>query len=226
MLPPTPFNTILGQWINQSYNAWLNYGNRNASSVYTNEDIGKSYGAACSSAIAISLGIRYALSGITAKSTGAKLISINAVSAFAACASAGYLNAWFMRQTEMKKGIELFHPKTGEIMTELGPSKIAAKRAVEQTAISRIMLNVTILLPPVLLLMIEKARLMPKNKYALEFVNFSVLLCELYFAVPTGIAMFPVRGEINASELEPEFQNFKDETTGELIKVFLFNKGL
>ena len=33
---PTPFNTILWQWINQTYNAALNYGNRNASSNYTN----------------------------------------------------------------------------------------------------------------------------------------------------------------------------------------------
>ena len=54
------------------------------------------------------------------------------------------------------------------------------------------MLNVTILLPPALLIGIEKARLMPKNKYAVEMVNFTVLLIELYFAVPTGIAMFPI----------------------------------
>jgi len=33
---PTPFNTVLWQWINQTYNAALNYGNRNASSNYTN----------------------------------------------------------------------------------------------------------------------------------------------------------------------------------------------
>ena len=58
---PTPFNTIFWQWINQTYNAWLNYGNRNASSTYTNEDIGKSYVAACTSSIAIGLGIRRAL---------------------------------------------------------------------------------------------------------------------------------------------------------------------
>jgi len=29
---PTPLNTIFWQWINQTYNATLNYGNRNASS--------------------------------------------------------------------------------------------------------------------------------------------------------------------------------------------------
>ena len=32
---PTPFNTIFWQWLNQTYNAALNYENRNASSVYT-----------------------------------------------------------------------------------------------------------------------------------------------------------------------------------------------
>ena len=29
---PTPFNTIFFQWLNQTYNAGLNYANRNASS--------------------------------------------------------------------------------------------------------------------------------------------------------------------------------------------------
>jgi len=29
---PTPFNTVFWQWVNQTYNAGFNYGNRNASS--------------------------------------------------------------------------------------------------------------------------------------------------------------------------------------------------
>ena len=32
LAPPSPMNTIFWQWINQTYNAGLNYGNRNASS--------------------------------------------------------------------------------------------------------------------------------------------------------------------------------------------------
>jgi hypothetical protein len=32
MTPVTPFNTVFWQWINQTYNAGMNYGNRNASS--------------------------------------------------------------------------------------------------------------------------------------------------------------------------------------------------
>ena len=99
---PTPFNTVFWQWVNQTYNAFLNYGNRNASSKYTNEDIIKSYLAACGSSLTISLAIRKALSSRTKGVTGAKAYIFNATSSFFACASAGFINAWFMRQTEME----------------------------------------------------------------------------------------------------------------------------
>jgi hypothetical protein len=113
---PTPFNTILWQWINQTYNATLNYGNRNASSNYTEKDIAKSYGAACVSSIAVALGIRKALEGKTKHMKGSKLVIFNSISAFFACSTAGFLNAYFMRQTEMQTGIDVVDPETGEII--------------------------------------------------------------------------------------------------------------
>ena len=58
VVAPTPVNTILGQCVNQTYNAMVNYGNRNASSVYTAADIGKSYTCAVSSSIIVALAIR------------------------------------------------------------------------------------------------------------------------------------------------------------------------
>ena len=94
---PTPFNTIFWQWINQTYNAALNYQNRNASSLYSTEDIAKSYAIATTSAIGISLGVRKAVDPIAKKSSGGRLVMLNAVSSFLACAAAGYLNAYFMR---------------------------------------------------------------------------------------------------------------------------------
>jgi hypothetical protein len=36
---PTPVNIIFWQWINQTYNAGLNYGNRNASSKQTTGEL-------------------------------------------------------------------------------------------------------------------------------------------------------------------------------------------
>jgi len=98
---PTPFNTIFWNWANQTYNASFNYGNRNATSLYTTEDIMKGYSAAVTSSVIVALSIRKALSGKTNNLKGAKLIVYNSISSFFACATAGYLNAWFMRSTEL-----------------------------------------------------------------------------------------------------------------------------
>ena len=199
---PTPFNTIFWQWINQTYNAALNYANRNASSKYTTEDITKSYIAACTSSITISLGIRRLLASRTAGVSGAKGYIYNAFSSFFACASAGFLNAWFMRQTEMEKGINVLDPETHE---SYGLSKRCAYNAVLQTSISRIFLNVTIFFPPIALYFIEKRRLMPKNPVLRTGVEAFFISLELYFAVPIGIALYPRMGKVEASNLEPEF---------------------
>jgi uncharacterized membrane protein len=94
---PTPTNIIFFQWLNQTYNASLNYANRNASSNYTMKDIGISYGIATSSAICVGLGVRKLLEKQTAKSTGSRLVYLNALSSFIAVAIAGFLNAYFMR---------------------------------------------------------------------------------------------------------------------------------
>jgi len=219
---PTPFNTIFWQWINQTYNAFLNYGNRNASSVYTTQDIFKSYSIACASSITVGLAIRKLLAKRSAAATGASLIVLNSVGSFFACASAGFMNAWFMRQTEMNKGISVLDPETEE---PLGKSKDCAYHAVLQTAISRIFLNVTIFVPPFFLLAIERMRLMPKNFYLKTLVEGLLISLELYFAVPLGIAIYPRMGTIEADKLEEEFQGLKNKK-GEVIREFIFNKGL
>ena len=94
---PTPFNTILGQWANQTYNAMVNYGNRNASSVYTKQDIAKSYSCAVASSIGVALAIRKLVAMKFGAVKGAKGILLNSVSAFFAVSTAGFLNAYLMR---------------------------------------------------------------------------------------------------------------------------------
>ncbi len=120
--------------------------------------------------------------------TGARLILLNSVSSFFACAAAGFLNAYFMRQTELKKGINVINPETNETV---GLSKKCAHKAVMQTSISRIFLVVTIFLPPLCLLGVEKVWLMPHNFYFKTLVEAAFLTGELYLAVPVGIALFP-----------------------------------
>jgi len=97
MAAPTPFNTIFWQWVNQTYNATLNYGNRNASSQYTMQDIAKSYAMACGASITLALGVRKAMNPLTKGATGAKLMVFNTAGSFIGCSTAGFLNAWFMR---------------------------------------------------------------------------------------------------------------------------------
>ena len=124
---PTIFNTICWQWINQTYNAMLNYANRNATSTYTRKDIATSYFIASTSSISVALTVRRLLKSRTAAAKGATLYMLNSFGSFVACASAGFLNAWFMRQTEIKKGIDVLDPETGEVM---GKSQKAARKAV------------------------------------------------------------------------------------------------
>lgn len=103
----------------------------------------------------------------------------------------------------MQKGISVLHPETGK---DLGKSKKCAREAVVNTAISRIFLNVTIFLPPIALVIIEKMKCMPKNFYLKTFLELVLISGELYLAVPTGIAMFPQTATIEANKLEVEFQ--------------------
>ena len=84
-----------------------------------------------------------------------------------------------------------------------GKSIISAKKAVLQTATSRIFLVLTIFVPPAILLVLEKYKLMPKSKPLGQVLNISLLVFELYFAVPLGLALFPQYGALKASELEP-----------------------
>lgn len=42
---------------------------------------------------------------------GPRLIVMNSVSAFFACSTAGFLNAYLMRTTELNKGIDIVDPE-------------------------------------------------------------------------------------------------------------------
>ena len=184
---PTPFNTIFWQWINQTYNASMNYGNRNATSLYTTQDILQSYSVAVGSSIIVALGIRKMLSGYTKHARGAQLLVFNSISSFFACATAGYLNAYFMRRTELEKGIDVMDSK-GNIV---GKSKAAASKAVSQTAMSRFFLALPIFFPSAMLYLVEKKGMMPRNFYLRTCLEVLFIAFELYLAVPFAIAIYP-----------------------------------
>ena len=87
----------------------------------------------------------------------------------------------------MEKGIDVLDKDTLE---PYGKSQKCAKKAVMQTALSRIFLNVTIFGPPIALIAIERAKLIPKSKPIKFCLDISLLGGELYFAVPLGLAIY------------------------------------
>ena len=107
MSAPTPLNTVFWQWLNQTYNAGMNYGNRNASSQQTTGDILFGYSAAVTSSIGISLGLRKISAGFTRNMKGGSLVLANSIINYVAVASAGFLNSYCMRMGEMSRGIKI-----------------------------------------------------------------------------------------------------------------------
>ena len=100
---PTFGATIAVHWINQSWNAGFNYGNKNSSSTFTNEDLAVGYAAAVTSSISVALllGKLAALSG-GKNVTGRKLLAMNLAVNGTANAIANFCNSYFMRKAEAK----------------------------------------------------------------------------------------------------------------------------
>ena len=95
--PPTMFNTLLIQVLNQSYMAGLNYANRNPMSTFTNGDLAQGYGAAVTASVVVAFILRKATANITKSATGVKLMALNSMVGALSAASAAYCNTTLMR---------------------------------------------------------------------------------------------------------------------------------
>ena len=138
---------LFWQWYNQSYNVAVNFANGNKTNPMPPSKVAKAY----TFAVASSCGVHYGLNRILANSTnfGTTMRTfLGRTIPFTAVASAGALNVILMRYNEMSQGIQV----CDEDGNEIGISKIAGRRAILQTALSRIVLPVPILLfPPIIM---------------------------------------------------------------------------
>lgn len=200
----------------------MNYGNRNASSQQTAGDILFGYSAAVTSSITLSLGLRKLSANFTKGLTGGAAILTSSIINYFAVASAGFLNSYCMRMGEMKRGIKI-QDIHGE---EMGISKKSAEKAVVQTSFSRMVLSGPIfLLPGISMFFLDKMGLIPKAKAAKTILELTVISLSLWVALPLSVSLFPQRGDIAASEIEPEFNN-RTNSRGEVITRYYYNKGL
>ncbi|XP_043368749.1 sideroflexin-5 isoform X11 [Dermochelys coriacea] len=187
-----PFGTPI--WLNQSHNACVNYANRNATKVGLNVLVQRAN-----------------------KFTPATRLLIQRFVPFPAVASANICNVVLMRHTELEEGIDVLD-SNGNIV---GSSRIAAKHALIETALTRVVLPMPILvLPPIIMSILEKTSLLRARPRMVLPVQGFVCLAAFGLALPLAISLFPQMSEIETSRLEPEIAM---ATTN---KTVVYNKGL
>ncbi|XP_066129422.1 sideroflexin-1 isoform X1 [Saccopteryx bilineata] len=136
---------LFWQWVNQSFNAVVNYTNRSGDAPITVNELGKAYVTATTGAVATALGLN-ALTKHMSPLVGRFV-------PFAAVAAANCINIPLMRQRELQVGI----PVTDEDGARLGESAHAAKQAIAQVVVSRILMAVPgMAIPPFLMNTLEK----------------------------------------------------------------------
>lgn len=208
LLPnPTIPKTIIWQWLNQSHNACVNYANRNASKPTPIHRFLIGYFGAVSSAVSIAVGLSIFIKRANHFTPATKLL-IQRFVPFPAVATASTCNVVLMRNNELSEGVEVFDSKN----TVVGTSIVAAKKALFETAITRMFLPAPILLiPPIVMSFLEKMRFL--KKYPKMHLPCNAAVCTLSFgcALPVAIALFPQLCKIPVTDLEPEIRKSTKE---------------
>jgi len=205
------YQQLAAQWLNQSYNMLNNYVNRSGATVEWTPLL-TSYGCAVTVAMGVALG------------AGALVRKVPKLSAFGpfvpyiAVATAGSANQAFTRSEEwFGKGVPVFDREGNR----LGVSAAAGKIAVKQTIITRAVClpMVPMCLPPVVIAATGV------TGFAAKAVELTLIIMAFSVGLPICLSLLPMEMELDATDLEPEFQSMKD-SNGNLITKVYGNKGL
>lgn len=215
-------SVIFWQWANQSFNALVNYTNRNAASELTTSKILTAYVSATTCALVTALGLK----SLLAKRASPFLLRLVP---FAAVSASNAVNIPFMRQNELAHGVTMYDENNNKV-TE---SRYAAVKGISQVVLSRIL----IASPSMLLLpfFMEKIEMKPwMIKYG-RFVNAPMQTflsgLSLLVMVPIGCALFNQRSSISVHDLKimdhSKYEDIVNRYGQENIpKTLYFNKGL
>ncbi|KAG7244935.1 hypothetical protein INR49_024332 [Caranx melampygus] len=186
---------LFWQWINQSFNAIVNYTNRSGDAPITVSQLGTAYVSATTGAVATALGLNALTKHVSPL--------IGRFVPFAAVAAANCINIPLMRQRELQHGI----PITDENDNRLGESTKAAQQAISQVVVSRILMaSPGMAIPPFLMNHLEKKAFLRKFPWMSAPIQVSLVGFCLVFATPLCCALFPQKSSMSVSRLEPELQ--------------------
>ncbi|KAG8135687.1 hypothetical protein E2320_008690 [Naja naja] len=194
---------VFWQWVNQSFNAIVNYTNRNAASPISVKQIGVAYFTATSTALATAVGLN--LYTKRAPSLVARWVP------FAAVASANCVNIPLMRQQELINGITV----TDENDNTLGKSRRAAIKGITQVVVSRIVMAA------------PGMRTESLNPYFLGIISRILFSWQKIHVLHAPLQTVLVGGfSIAISHLEPELRERIVAEHGDKVTFAYFNKGL
>uniref|UniRef100_A0A1B6CGB4 Sidoreflexin n=1 Tax=Clastoptera arizonana TaxID=38151 RepID=A0A1B6CGB4_9HEMI len=213
---------VFWQWVNQSFNALVNYTNRNAKSPLTEKQMAVAYISASSAACFTAMGLKTFLS----KRTGPMM---QRYVPFAAVAAANCVNIPLMRQTELIDGIDV----CDENGNNVGQSRLAAVKGISQVVLCRIIMcapGMNVL--PIIMKKLEENQ---KFRAATWFhAPFQTIMVGgfLLFMVPFACALFPQQCALNTSwiaQFEPQKYSEMEKKSGgreNIPQYIYFNKGL
>uniref|UniRef100_A0A8C7WIQ4 Sidoreflexin n=1 Tax=Oncorhynchus mykiss TaxID=8022 RepID=A0A8C7WIQ4_ONCMY len=188
---------VFWQWVNQSFNAVVNYTNRSGDAALTTNQLAAAYVSATTGAVVTALGL---------KSLAKRLPAVmSRFVPFFAVAAANCINIPFMRQRELKYGI----PVTDENGNRLGESVTAAKSGIIQVVVSRIGMAVPAM-----------------GKHCSHFLSLTVFSPQRFpvLNAPVQVGLVGLCS-MTVSSLEPDLQERIRQNSPHTTTVF-FNKGL
>jgi len=205
---------VFWQWINQTFNAVVNYTNRSGETPLSNSQLGISYCLATGGAVVTALTLNNAVKKMPPL--------VGRFVPFTAVASANCINIPFMRSKELMEGITLMD----ENNNKLGESKTAAKKAITQVVISRVIMAMPgMMIPPFIMNALEKRPFLKTRPWLNAPIQVSLIGCLLVFATPLCCALFPQKSSIAVSSLEPELRAKLEAMPNPPTYVY-YNKGL
>jgi len=205
---------VFWQWINQSFNAVVNYTNRSGDTPISTSQLGLSYVLATSGALVTALGLNSLVKSLPP--------IVGRLVPFTAVAAANCVNIPMMRLQELQNGIPVFDDKG----KRLGESKAAATLGITQVVLSRIgMASPSMVIPPLIMNHLDKKGIL--KKFPVINAPLQVLLCGvcLTFATPMFCALFPQKSSMAVSRLEVELRESIQKRSDAPNTVY-FNKGL
>ncbi|CAH2046636.1 unnamed protein product, partial [Iphiclides podalirius] len=212
---------VFWQWVNQSFNALVNYTNRNANAPLGAGQMGVAYVSAMTAAMSTALTFKFVIQKRATSPILARFVP------FVAVAAANWVNIPLMRQNEILLGLDV----TDENGKVIGKSQLAPIKGISQVVTSRIVMCAPgMLLLPVIMEKIEPKPWMQRIKRGHILVQTAIVGMFLTFMVPTGCALFPQRCKLSIDSIKrfekDKYEEILKNTDGKPPQYVYFNKGL